>query len=207
MTDSSPAPPTQRSRGPLWLLVGLFFVPLLVSFMLYYGADGWRPAGSTNHGDLFDPARPLPTVALPTPRGGMTDGNLLRGLWSIVYIGEATCDERCRTALTDMRQVRLALNEDSRRVQRVFLYTGECCDDEEYFAREHEGLIRASTDNDAGRTLVEHFRLRPGDAVAEAGRIYVVDPLGNLMMSYAASAPARGLLEDLEKLLRLSHIG
>lgn len=207
MTETSPASPARRSRGPLWLLVGLFFVPLLASFILYYGADGWRPVGNTNHGDLIDPARPLPAVALPTPQGGTTDENFLRGLWTIVYIGGAACDERCRTALIDLRQVRLALNEDSRRVQRVFLYTGECCADEEYFTREHAGLLRASIDNDLGRTLVEQFRLRPGDAAEEAGRIYVVDPLGNLMMSYAASAPARGLLEDLEKLLRLSHIG
>jgi hypothetical protein len=35
----------------------------------------------------------------------------------------------------------------------------------------------------------------------------VVDPLGNLMMSYDARGNPRGLLEDLKKLLRLSHIG
>jgi hypothetical protein len=35
----------------------------------------------------------------------------------------------------------------------------------------------------------------------------VVDPLGNLMMSYDARNDPHGLLEDLRKLLRLSHIG
>jgi hypothetical protein len=37
--------------------------------------------------------------------------------------------------------------------------------------------------------------------------LFVVDPLGNLMMSYDARQNPRGLLEDLKKLLRLSHIG
>jgi len=37
--------------------------------------------------------------------------------------------------------------------------------------------------------------------------IYIVDPHGNLMMSYPASGSARGLLKDLERLLRLSNIG
>ncbi len=40
-----------------------------------------------------------------------------------------------------------------------------------------------------------------------AGRIYIIDPLGNLMMSYAPEAASRALLEDMKRLLRLSHIG
>jgi hypothetical protein len=43
--------------------------------------------------------------------------------------------------------------------------------------------------------------------ITEAGRIYLVDPLGNLMMSYPAAAPDQALLTDLKRLLRLSHIG
>jgi hypothetical protein len=37
--------------------------------------------------------------------------------------------------------------------------------------------------------------------------VYLVDPLGNLMMSYALDARPKGMLEDLKKLLRLSHVG
>ena len=37
--------------------------------------------------------------------------------------------------------------------------------------------------------------------------LFIVDPLGNLMMSYDARQDPHGLLEDLKKLLRLSHIG
>ena len=40
-----------------------------------------------------------------------------------------------------------------------------------------------------------------------AHTLFVVDPLGNLMMSYDARQNPQGLLEDLKKLLRLSHIG
>jgi len=37
--------------------------------------------------------------------------------------------------------------------------------------------------------------------------LFVVDPLGNLMMSYDVRGDPHGLLEDLKKLLKLSHIG
>ncbi len=197
---------TKRSRTQLWLLFALFFTPLALSFLLYYGGEGWRPAGSTNYGDLLEPARALPDAALDTPDGTSTAADFLRGNWSFVFVGDGACDTRCRQALTHMRQVRLALNEDSRRVQRVFLYTGSCCD-QEYLAAEQSGLVLASIDSDGGEELVQALPVYGGVPVMAAGRIYVVDPLGNVMLSYAADAGAKGLLEDMEKLLKLSHIG
>ena len=37
--------------------------------------------------------------------------------------------------------------------------------------------------------------------------MYLIDPLGNLMMFYAADAKPKGMLEDMKRLLRLSSIG
>src|ERR1700722_1658513 len=55
----------RRRRGLLpTLLLLIFFLPLLVAFLIYYGSN-WRPAGHTNHGELIEPARPLPRIALP----------------------------------------------------------------------------------------------------------------------------------------------
>ena len=57
-----------RGRRTLLGLAALFFVPLAIAFYLYY-AGGWRPAGSTNHGELIDPARPLEDAAFTLPDG------------------------------------------------------------------------------------------------------------------------------------------
>jgi hypothetical protein len=59
-------------------------------------------------------------------------------------------------------------------------------------------------DEATGRALLAAF---PGTADAVAGRLYLVDPLGNLVLSYSATAPDEALLADVRKLLRLSHIG
>ena len=198
--------PASKSRRQLWLLLVVFFAPLATSFLLYYAGDGWRPAGSTNNGDLIDPARVLPEAALRTPAGTHTAPDFLRGKWSLVYVGDGNCDERCRSALTDMRQVRLALNQDSSRVQRVFLYGGNCCE-QTYFEQEHAGLVLATIDTAEGRAFLDLFPAFDGVPALTAGRLYLVDPLGNLMMSYGKDAPPRGLLNDLDKLLKLSHIG
>lgn len=203
MTTSEMTP--RPNRRQIWLLVGMFFAPLAVAFVLYYGVEGWRPHGSTNNGDLIEP-RPLPTVALPTAQGSTANADFLRGKWTLVYVGDGGCDARCRAALVLMRQTRLSLNDDMSRVQRVFLATANCCD-LEYLDREHNGVITVRTDGQEAAALLKEFPQYGDTAVAQAGRIYIVDPLGNLMMSYSAQARPKGLLEDLKKLLRLSHIG
>ena len=191
-------------RTQIWILLGVFFVPLALAFLLYYGLGGWHPPGSTNHGELISPPRPLPSVALPTPGGAPLAAETWHGKWTLLYVGDGRCDGHCRAALTLMRQTRLALNTDMARVQRVFLATGNCCD-QAYLDAQHPGLVVALADNDAGAELLAAF---PDVQPATGNSIYVVDPLGNLMMRHAPEPPpAKGLLEDLRKLLELSHIG
>ncbi|MGB5103605.1 MAG: hypothetical protein WBO04_09845 [Steroidobacteraceae bacterium] len=196
----------KRGRRQFLGLAALFFVPLAVAFWLYYGPTDWRPVGGSNKGDLLDPARPLAAIALPTPDGSVTDAGLLRGKWSWVYVGDGLCNDRCRKALYLTRQSRIALNKDMDRVQRVFLVTDRCCD-RAFLAQEHPDLVVALVETAPTAALLEPFPVYDGVPIAAAGRIYLVDPLGNLVMSYSAAAPDKALLTDLKKLLRLSHIG
>ena len=202
MTTADQAAP-RRSRLQIWILVGVFFAPLAIAFALYYGLDGWRPPGSTNHGTLVTPAQPLPSVRLTAADGSEVAERWWQEKWNVVYVGSGECDTRCREALTLSRQTRLALNDDMTRVRRVFLATANCCD-LAYLQGEHPDLLVARADGAEARALLEVFA-KP--AAGAAGHIYVVDPLGNLMMHYAPDAPPRGLLDDLKKLLKLSHIG
>ena len=193
----------RRARLGLIGLAALFFVPLALSFYLYYGTS-WRPAGTTQHGDLIEPARPLPEVALSLADGKPTDPGFLRGEWHLVYLGGGDCLADCRAALVKMRQVRLALDKDMDRVGRVFLYSGMLAA-VDYLAAEHPGLVAAGLDGASGARLLSAFPDQ-GSAVT-SGKLYVVDPLGNLMMSYPGEAPPKSILTDLERLLKLSHIG
>lgn len=196
---------TPRSRRPFYWVLLLFFTPLIAAFVVYYGL-GWRPSGMTNKGQLISPAIPLPEVALSTPDGASTDPKFLTRKWTLMYVDAGECAQRCRDALLVTRQVRLLLGKDMTRVQRVFLYSGPCCD-EGYFGAEQQGLVRASLDNDAGAQLLGSFPRFDAGPVLQAQRIYIVDPLGNLMMSYKPHADARDVLSDIKKLLSLSHIG
>lgn len=189
--------PTQ-GRTALLGVAALFFVPLFFAFYLYY-AGGWRPAGRTNHGELVSPARPLPAAQFATPDGKPVDAALFRGKWTLVYLGDGRCEADCQRALWVMRQTRVLLAKDMDRVQRVFIIEQQCCN-LTFLQSEHPGLALL-TPQDATAMLA----LFPRTDAAHS--VYVIDPLGNLMMRFDARQNPKGLLSDLEKLLKLSHIG
>lgn len=199
-----PSPPALRRRLQIALIAALFLGPLALSFWAYYGA-ALRPSGRTHHGQLIEPARPLPEVPLSTTGGASSVRSLLTGRWSLVYVAADGCDAACREALDATRAIRAALGADATRVRRVLLAVAPCC---ELATREAAGVevVIAFVSGDEAKRLLAVFP-EYGAPVATAGRLYLVDPLGNLMMSYAAGAPPTGLMQDLERLLRLSHIG
>jgi len=205
---TTPAELRARNLRTLAALAALFLLPLAIAFFTYYGT-AWRPGALVSHGCLISPARPLPAVALrridlegqPATETADVTAPPFRKRWSLVYLGAGDCDAACRDALYVMRQTRLALNTDMTRVQRVFLVSRACCD-REFLAREYAGLLVLDAGAPAAEPLLAQFPRADREHT-----LFIVDPLGNLMMSYDSRANPRGLREDLKKLLALSHIG
>jgi hypothetical protein len=195
---------TQRSgRRTLILLAVFFFLPLLAAWGWYFFAAGWRPMGTTNHGRLVTPPRQIHTPRLPLALApGRLPSDYFSGRWTLVYIGSPGCNADCKAALYATRQVRLAIGKNIERVQRLYLVTGPPTQ-RHYLRRQHPDLTVVNAAGPKGRALIREFTsAAPGEK-----RIYIVDPLGNLMMSYPQAANASGLLADLRHLLRLSHVG
>jgi cytochrome oxidase Cu insertion factor (SCO1/SenC/PrrC family) len=190
----------RSGRRNFLLLAALFFVPFAAAVWLYY-SSAWRPSLAA-HGELIDPPRPLPSIALTLPDGGTASPDVLRGSWSLVYLGEKSCAEACTKALAELARVRLALDNDARRVQRVLLHAGDCCAPGFPGPDDQDLLVLGATGTE-GEAYLALFPRAPYGTPS----IYVVDPLGNLMMRHSAAGSAEGLLKDLERLLRLSSIG
>lgn len=196
MTD-----PRARGRRNFLLMAAMFFVPVLVVFILYYGGL-WSPSGSAAKGELIHPARPLEIAGLRFPDGAAAGPEAFQGKWTLVYISDGSCDEACRTALTYGRQTRIAVGKDIDRVQRMLLGAQGGDFDQAYLQAEQPDLKLVDATSPEARNLLAQF---PGD---RAHSLYIVDPLGNLMMRHDATQVInKDLLSDLKKLLKLSHIG
>ena len=199
-----------RKKRSTLLLVGMLFLgPLLVASLVYYGSGGWRPAGNVAQGMLFDPVEKLPDSALRGFDGSSLGKGALDGLWILVYLSRGPCEIECRKSLYDTRQVRVLLGQKDRRVRRL-LIAGAPPPDSAYLSEYHPDLVVATAAS-AGSDFIQAFardRQRLGDEdILRLDRVYIVDPLGNLVMAYESGFDAKGLLKDLRRLLRLSSIG
>lgn len=185
-----------RSRATLVLIFALFVSPLVVAWLLNFTGD-FKPAATVNTGTLVQPVRPVGTPALVDVAGAALDKGYFKGKWTFVFRLAGECDELCRKTLYVLRQVRLAQGKNIDRVQRLLLTDASAPED---WAGEVAGHY-------PGLTLARPAMAADAAPFAPAGKIFLVDPLGNLMMEYAPDADPRGMIKDLERLLRVSYVG
>jgi len=195
------------SRQALVVLGLIFLAPTFVAWVMHHGGNGsWRPQGTTNQGSLVQPARPL---QMPDDLR-VADRSLneyLQGMWTLLYIGAADCDAVCIGSLYKMRQVRIAQNENMKRVQTLYLLQGDRVPDSlaALLREEYRNLTVVPVPAAQAQQFAPFFII--DGAGMESGRVYFIDPLGNLMMYYGPDADPAGMLRDLGKLLKFSRIG
>lgn len=185
-----------RGRKQLLLLAAVFLGPVILAFVVYYGFD-WRPAGSTQHGELLKPPTRLPDIALGALRDGVAP--TFRRKWSLIVIAHDGCAEECHAELYETRQARKALSRERDRTQRVLRISGDF--DRALIEAQHPDLVIVPDDAPAAVALAEYL------SEADSAYIYLADPLGNLMMRFPRDTGMKGIHTDLKKLLKLSRIG
>lgn len=181
-------------RAKLVLIAALFAAPILASYLVYFFG---HPKPSANHGELLLPPGQASGASFRRPDGGTFRFVDLRGRWILVAQDASGCADACLAKLVALRQVRLALGRDASRVERVFLVDdGRAPDPARLEA--FPGMQVALGPPGSGLD---------GRAAGDHAYIYLVDPNGNVMMRWAATADPKGMLQDLQRLLRASQIG
>lgn len=195
-----------NSRAVLLLVVALFVLPPLAAWLLHIGV--FEISGDTsegkNNGDLIYPVRPLENVRLQDVKGRDVVIDNFLGQWSIVQFADNPCIEDCMRNIYKMRQIRLATGKDAYRIQRVVI------------SKPGTDLSKLLADNPGTESFILTEESNPllsqfpdyveNDIASISGRIYIVDPLGNLMMQYPDNTEASAVLKDLRQLLRATWI-
>ncbi len=191
---------TQKKSGrrQLIALMLIFFTPLLIAWLMHFDVISWRPQTIVASGELVQPPLVLPEH-VPVYLVQTEEHDFLRRKWHLLYIAPGNCEKICEDSLIRMRQVRMALGKYQDRIGRVLVVQ----DSAQWTPQLQDGLagMDVVTTNPVSIEVLRSTDTSPGEW------IYLVDPLGNLMMRFAHDHDAREMHDDMKRLLKLSRIG
>ena len=170
-------------RAKLILLLAACAAPFVLGWLAY--VFEWTGGRTANYGELLTP-RPLSAEPFAP----------LRGKWVLVTFDEAACDAACEKKLYFLRQIWRAQGKNMDRVERLWIVTDGGAPRPE--------LAAAIEGTRVARTGAVHAASFPGVA---RDHIYVVDPLGNLMMRFPRDPDPSRVIKDIKHLLKFSGFG
>jgi cytochrome oxidase Cu insertion factor (SCO1/SenC/PrrC family) len=185
----------RRGRLKAFFILLVCAAPTIAAYLAYYI---WQPQGRTNYGDLIEP-RPVAEAAFSAADGRAVTLADLKGKWLLLQFDDAACGEPCARKLFNMRQTRLAQGREMDRIERVWVVldagatnpeVAKLVDDAQVLRARDPGVM---TQFPAPESVRDH--------------IYLVDPLGNLMLRFPRDADPRKMMKDVSRLLKASRVG
>lgn len=206
MENQASTKQTARGRWKLLAVIAVCAAPLLASYFMYYVVK--PKGGETNYGTLLDARQyPIPSMASKQLDGSPATLADYRGKWVMLKVGPSDCQQDCQDQLFAMRQLRTMQGKAMDRVERVWLITDEQ-PLETMIMRVNDGthMLRAPA-----AVVAKWLPVEQGERAADY--VYLIDPLGNLMMRFpkgavsSDTAKASKVHKDIAKLLKASAIG
>lgn len=198
---ASPSGGGERPTGSmrtLWLLLAIFVLPFVGGTSLYL--FDWRPQRFGNHGELVQPLRVLPSEGLRRADGQPLVTAELQGVWWLAMPVGSACKKQCEGDQEAMYRLHVALNKEQTQLRRV-LITDVPADATARTVASRIPDLTLATWSGAANAAAWRDALPLRD-----GAFYLVDPIGNVMMRYDAGTEVRGVLKDIERLLKYSWI-
>lgn len=197
----------RRSQLKLVVLLLVFLLPVVIAYIMHLNPQ-WLPKATKNNGVLFKPAVSLHEFTLRTQADKPFTLADMRGKWSLIYIGGASCDKACQETLFKARDSRWAQGTEALRVNYYYLVAADkFSGDQAALVKADPGLIMLHGDAAQRNPVIQQFRVDQKQQPGTDNRLYLVDPNGNILLHYPYGFKDIGLMEDLKHLLKWSQIG
>ena len=188
-------------------LIGIFaiaLVPVLLAVLMYFGKVA-IPTDKTNKGLLIWPPVELSKLGI----GGKSPLAIVQKekTWFLMLAGNGTCEQDCQELLHTMRQVHVSMGRELQRVSRLFvadLAVQPIAEIKDLYPE-----LKLASFEQHNEASVFSTLMGMDDSTGEHGswHVWLVDPLGNVLLRYDASHSGYDMIDDLKKLLKLSNIG
>lgn len=195
----SPVEVKKKTYWTLFLVIAACAAPVILSYLTYYVI---KPQTRTNYGDLIDPrAYPIPDLGSVNLEGQPASLQQFHGKWILLQVDGASCDEACKQKLYYMRQLRLTQGKEMDRIERVWLVT-DAAPLDIGLMKQYDGTHLLRVDP---QKLAAWLPIVEGTKASD--HLYMIDPLGNLMMRFPKDPDANKIKKDITRLLKASGIG
>lgn len=188
----------QRYRV-LYAVLVISLAPIAAAYYAYFVSP---PQARTNYGTLIEPQRPVPLMTATRIDGSALDVRALKGKWVFVMVDTARCDDRCDAKLLHMRQQRTMAGKEMHNIERIWFVT-DSAPVVPQLVRAYEGTLIARADEQ----VLKSFLALPADAGASLrDHIWIIDPLGNVMLRWPRDPDPKGTKADMDRLLKAAAI-
>lgn len=180
--------------------------PVVFALLAYYvPALGLRPDSRPRYGQLIEPQRDIPAdLTLQDAQGQPYDLNQLKGQWVLISTGPGACPETCVRGLFVLRNSHASQGKEVERLERVWIIT----DDAPPAAVVSEAYVGTHVLRADPAALAAWLAPDAADpAAALAQGLWIMDPLGHLMMQFPDAEQPESVRDDLRTLLKNSRIG
>lgn len=187
-------------RLKLLAILALFLFPLLAAVLMYTGHLPLLSENTSNLGKLVQPP-----VEISWLDANETVGNQVSNLpesWVILFPLKQPCDQACLKTVAGLRQVHKAAGRNQGRIELALLTNAQVTDD--LRLQLHSIYDRFTIIADPDQVLWGSVLRAEQIINGSSNEIYLVDPLGNIMMAYDKNDPEIRLSKDLKRLLTWS---
>ena len=190
---------SQKDKGKL-TLIGislLFFIPIVTAWYLVFYTDFMQGSKGVEHGTLISPVvsvGPIKAKEISTMNEVLIDKK-----WVLIFIQNKVCAKFCKERIYQLRQIRLALGEDRNKVDRVVIFNTENDLDQIRNSFPGQKFVDSSFMN--YQILFEKFKNLYS---TKESPIFLIDPYGYLMMQYPKGTEPKGIIKDIERLIKNS---
>jgi cytochrome oxidase Cu insertion factor (SCO1/SenC/PrrC family) len=191
----------ENSRNPytIWFVVLTFVAPVAVAYIVFFFGN---VSSFTNKGEILNPIVEISAFKLKDEDNVLVPNESLTYKWRLISFVGSDCDEACNSRLYDSRQIHKSLGKNQHRVLRMIVHLDPPSEElNKLIEKEYPNALNFFGDK---KTISE---LLGKSANIEENEIYIMDPVGNIMMRFTQDQPNKDFLKDLGKLLKASQIG